>query len=478
VVFSSVAFLFYFLPITVAAYLLAPQRAQNAVLLIASLIFYTWGGGAMVLLLFVSIFVDYICGKMAGRAYLEKNDRRRKLAVTLSLVANLGLLGTFKYANFVVAQLNHLGAALGLGTIAWTSIALPIGISFFTFQSMSYTLDVARGRVEPVRNLLRFSLFVALFPQLVAGPIVRYRDIAEQIAERHPGLEDVARGALRFAHGLVKKVVVADAAGAIADGFFGLPSSHDLTTVAAWTAVAAYTVQIYFDFSGYSDMAIGLGRVFGFRFPENFDRPYSAVSITDFWRRWHMTLSSWFRDYLYIPLGGSRKGEARTYLNLAIVFVLCGFWHGANWTFLVWGIYHGLLLVGERALGLRALEEAPRARWLRRGITLLLVMVGWVLFRSTSLTQAGDILQAMFSLRGLHFSGWEYIAFTHREMWVMGVGMLVVFLPGSFVGGRFLQRDRLVSARVARILLLVLGLPYALLLVASGSFSPFLYFQF
>ncbi len=475
-VFSSIEFLFLFLPVLLALYALAPRRLENGVLLAASLVFYIWGGGAFVFILLVSVCVDYGAGWLVAWARQRERSQLKALGVALSVAVNLALLGFFKYANFVVEQFNDLGAALGLGTIAWATIGLPIGISFFTFQSMSYTIDLARGRAEHLRNPLDFALYVALFPQLICGPIVRYHEIAAQIRDRRTRLDDVAEGALRFAHGLVKKVVVADAAGSVADAAFRVPGD-DLTTAAAWLGVAAYTLQIYFDFSGYSDMAIGLGRLFGFSFPENFRRPYSAVSITDFWRRWHITLSSWLRDYLYIPLGGSRGASLLTYRNLVIVFLLTGFWHGAAWQFVLWGVYHGMLLTAERVTGQRPVGTATTA-WLRRPAVLLLVMLGWVIFRADSVGEAFDVYRAMFSFSGSGLNPIVAEALSHRVTLTLALASAVVLLPAGFVAGPTLARGRGAGALLLRAVVLGIGLPYATLLIASGNFSPFLYFQF
>jgi alginate O-acetyltransferase complex protein AlgI len=445
-------------------------------LLAASLLFYTWGGGAFVFILIASIGVDYWAGWLADLGVARDRPRWRAAAVTASVLVNLALLGYFKYANFFVEQLNDLGAALGLGTIAWENVALPIGISFFTFQSMSYTIDVARGRVAHLRNPFDFALYVSLFPQLIAGPIVRYHEISDQMRDRHTRLDDVAQGALRFSHGLVKKVVVADAVAGVADAAFGLTGT-ELTTVSAWIGLAAYTVQIYFDFSGYSDMAIGLGRMLGFTFPENSRRPYSALSITDFWRRWHITLSNWFRDYLYVPLGGNRGSTAATHRNLGIVFLLTGLWHGASWTFVVWGMYHGGLLMLERLTGQRPVRSASWAP-VRRAVTLLLVMTGWALFRADSLGHAADYLRALFTWQGSALALPVTDALNVKATVTLIAAAAVAFLPGSFVGGRFLAFGRASWVPAARLALMTVGLPYAVLLVASGTFSPFLYFQF
>ncbi len=475
-VFSSLSFLFYFLPLSVAAYFAAPQRLRNSVLLAASLIFYTWGGGALVALLFISIVADYLFGWLVGWAHEHEQRRWKIFGVAGSVIVNVTLLGYFKYANFLVEQLNALGHRFGWGEIAWTSVVLPIGISFFTFQSMSYTIDIARGRVHYLKNPIDFALYVALFPQLIAGPIVRYREIADQIRERHTRLEDFAQGAIRFVHGLAKKVIVADAVGEMAETAFALPAG-ELTSASAWLGVLAYTLQIYFDFSGYSDMAIGLGSIFGFRFPENFNRPYSAVSITDFWRRWHMTLSNWFRDFVYIPLGGSRRSRGRMFFNLVFVFLICGLWHGANWTFVVWGTFHGVLLIVERLTHQRALDGAP---WvpLRRATTLALVILGWVIFRADSLAHAAAFYRAMLSFDGLGLAAELALAATHRNLLIFATASTVVLLPGSFSGAFMNTRGAGLAPAMARAVLLLFGLPYAALLVASGSFSPFLYFQF
>jgi len=476
VVFSSITFLFAFLPVTLAAYFVVPKRFQNAVLLAASLLFYTWGGGAFVLILLASISINFAAGRVISTAMARGDRRVRALGITAGAASNILLLGYFKYTNFFVDQINSVGDALGLGTIAWSTVGLPIGISFFTFQSMSYTFDVATGRAAALKSPLDFALYVSLFPQLIAGPIVRFHQVADQLQERHTRIDDFAEGVVRFSHGLAKKVIVADTVAVLADAAFGA-GPGELTTASAWLGVIAYTVQIYFDFSGYSDMAIGLGRILGFRFPENFNRPYSAISITDFWRRWHITLSSWFRDYLFIPLGGSRGGAAATYRNLVIVFLITGLWHGAAWTFVVWGAYHGALLIAERVTGQRPIEQASLP-WLRRALVLLAVMVGWVLFRAESLGAAADYLQAMFSGSGLDLAPAVRDVLSTRLLLVLAAGSASFLLPRGFVVGKTLPTRVGVVPAAARAVLLIVVLPYTLVVVASGSFSPFLYFQF
>ncbi|MEA3501844.1 MAG: MBOAT family protein, partial [Actinomycetota bacterium] len=365
----------------------------------------------------------------------------------------------------------------GFEQIAWTSIILPIGISFYTFQSMSYTIDLSRGRAERVRNPVDFAVYVTMFPQLVAGPIVRFHEISAQLTDRHVSLNRFALGATRFAHGLAKKVLIGDAVAPIVNAAFAADPAT-LSPAAAWLGIAAFTIQIYFDFSGYSDMAIGLGMMMGFRFPENFLRPYSAVSMTDFWRRWHITLSNWFRDYLYIPLGGSRGTKARTMVNLWIVFLLVGLWHGAAWTFILWGAYNGLLLVVERATGQRPVGDDD-ASWapVRRASVLLLVMVGWVIFRSPTVAGAMDYIGAMFSAGGVtpdSITG----ALDVRAVIALAIGVASVLLPGTVVGGLVLTKWRGIDGTVARLAEMAVVFPLALIAVASGTFSPFLYYQF
>jgi len=475
-VFSSVTFLFFFLPLCIGGYYLLPRRFRNGWLLLASLAFYTWGGGALVVLLIISTAVDYTMGWVVASGVRTGNRRRVHWGVTISVLVNLGLLSYFKYANFIVEQLNLLGQRFGWDQIAWTTVILPIGISFFTFQSMSYTIDVARGRVKHLYNPLDFALYVTLFPQLVAGPIVRFHEISGQLHNRQVSADRFALGAARFAHGLAKKVLIADSVAPIAEAAFGA-DALGLGPAAAWVGIVAYTIQIYFDFSGYSDMAIGLGTMFGFDFPENFRRPYSAVSITDFWRRWHITLSNWFRDYLYVPLGGSRRGNRRTIENLWIVFALTGIWHGANWTFLLWGLYHGALMIIERVTGQRPVGQGASWAPLRRVLVLFAVMIGWVLFRSPTITSAFEYLGAMFTSGGIMPAAITD-AINTRATIAMGIGIASAFLPGNFVVGLIITSWQGIRGAVLRIAEVAVALPYAMIIVASGSFSPFLYYQF
>lgn len=476
-VFSSIEFLWVFLPVVLVAYLVLPPRARNLLLAAVSLAFYAWGARSFLLLFLASIAGNFAFGLWVGRVREDEAARRR--VVLVAVAANLLVLFTWKYTAFAAAQLDRILGLAG-GGIGVPTIALPIGISFFTFHGISYVVDVARRRSRPLRSPVDFAQYMAFFPQLIAGPIVRFHQIDTQLAEpplRAKRLDDLADGFPRFVLGLSKKVLVADPAGAVADACFA--SSGDLTTPAAWLGAVAYTVQLYFDFSGYSDMAIGLARMFGFRFPENFERPYSAVSITDFWRRWHMTLSRFFRDYLYVPLGGNRGTQRQTVRNLAIVFLLTGLWHGAAWTFVLWGAWHGGLVIVERLTGVARMDD-DRLHVVRRTLTLVLVIVGWVLFRSGSVDQALEVLRAMFvSFDFGTLPAPVADAARGPAVTALVIGVASFLLPRTWLTGQRVQDLPWTPGRGLVLRVAVLAtLPYAAITVAAGSFSPFLYFQF
>jgi alginate O-acetyltransferase complex protein AlgI len=474
-IFPSQVFLFYFLPALLAVYYAAPRRYRNLVLLAFSYFFYFWGSGPFLFVLIASTGADFFLAlAMDGRGGPKGPGRRWPLAMGIAL--NLALLGYFKYSNFFIHEVNALLGQGGAPYVRWTEVVLPIGISFFTFQKITYLVDVYRGTRKALRSFTDYALYVALFPQLIAGPIVRFHEISEQIQSRSETFNGFYEGVLRFSWGLSKKVVLANRCGAVADAVFSLGTSS-LSTWMAWTGVVAYGLQIYLDFSAYSDMAIGLGHMFGFTLPENFRRPYSAISITDFWRRWHITLSTFFRDYLYIPLGGSRLGPGRTYANLMTVFVLCGLWHGANWTFLIWGLFHGLLLIMERATGLRTIG-AGRLVFARRTATLFLVMVGWVFFRAPDMGYALSMLRVMFTPvhRALPFTLYE--ALDYRNIFFMLLASVVFFLPRDFSGITLLERHKNPLLDATRVIAVVIMVVYSVALIVSGSYNPFIYFQF
>jgi alginate O-acetyltransferase complex protein AlgI len=465
-VFSSLTFLFAFLPLVLLAYHAAPRGARNTVLLAASLVFYAWGEGAYVLLMLASLVLNAGAGLVVDRF---RGRRAAGAVLGLFVALNLGLLAVFKYANFVTGELDAL-----LGTsIDLEPVHLPIGISFFTFQALSYLIDVHRGDAQVQRNPLNVALYIAMFPQLVAGPIVRYHDVARQIAERVRSRADFAYGVRRFVVGLGKKVLIANVLGRFADRVFELETA-DLSPAVAWLGATAYGFQIYFDFSGYSDMAIGLGRMFGFRFLENFRYPYAAASVREFWRRWHISLSTWFRDYLYVPLGGSRVEPRRVYLNLVIVFFLCGLWHGAAWNFVVWGLLHGAFLVLERVGFGRVLERLPAA--VGHVYTLLVVLVAWVFFRAETLPDALAYLGAMIAIGGER--ALPVATFLDREVLLT----FLVALPASLPIVPALARrlgDRLGPApALGRLAALSAVFGATVLYLVAGTYNPFIYFRF
>lgn len=477
--FAAPIFLWYFMPAVLLLYWILPRSTRNALISIASLIFYTWGGGSFIFLLLGCIVGNYLAGLGVDSDRLADRHGTRQAILVGTIVVDLSILAIWKYAGFASRQIDALSQALGLGNSSIVALALPIGISFFTFHHLSYVVDVYRHSRPAQRSVVQFVTYIAMFPQLVAGPIVRYHEISEQLADvKRDRLSDLSHGFPRFALGLSKKVLVGDTIGPIADAAFAT-SAGDLTTATAWLGVLAYTIQIYFDFSGYTDMAIGLGQMFGFRLPENFDRPYSAASITDFWRRWHMSLSRWFRDYVYIPLGGNRGGESKTYRNLFIVFVLTGFWHGAEWTFLVWGLFHGGLLIVERLAGYGESNPLGVARGAgRRALTLLLVAIGWVFFRAEDMGVALNYLKAMFVPTTGPVPDAILAVQTNQRMVVLAVASLVFLMPVDLVMGRLIERFDYRPATVLRGAVLLVGVPYASIAVAAGTFSPFLYFQF
>jgi alginate O-acetyltransferase complex protein AlgI len=475
-VFSSIEFIWLFMPGVLGLYLLLPPRSRNALLALTSLGFYAWGAHAVLFVFIASIAFNYGAGLLIGRLRALGDSPSARIVTSVAIAANLAVLFAWKYAVFAARQLDSVLGFVGGGHVGIPSIVLPIGISFFTFHGISYIVDVLRGTARPMRRVADYAQYMAFFPQLIAGPIVRYHQIDEQIRNPPPRsqrMQDIAEGFPRFAWGLCKKVLIADQVALLANAAFanGHPSG-----ATAWVGALAYTVQIYFDFSGYSDMAIGLARMFGFHFPENFARPYSSVSMTDFWRRWHMTLSGWFRDYVYIPLGGSRGTTGETVRNLLVVFFLTGAWHGAAWTFVLWGMYNGVLLVGERLTGISTLP-AERRQAPRRALNLLLVVIGWVLFRASSLGEAAHFYKAMFSLHLGQVSAAVDAAATPAAKIALAVGLATALLPRDLVIGRVLL-GRWDGAPLAARLGVIALLPLAAITVAAGSFSPFLYFRF
>jgi alginate O-acetyltransferase complex protein AlgI len=459
--FSSLLFLFVFLPTVLALYYISPWRIKNLILFISSLIFYAWGEPVYIAIMLLSTITDYSFGLLLSRPKLYAVQR--KWIVVCSVIVNLGLLSYFKYADFLITNVNEL-----FGThIPLTDLPLPIGISFYTFQSMSYIIDVYRGTAKAQRNWIDFGTFVALFPQLVAGPIIQYNTIAEQLRERSMNIEKFAVGVRRFTIGLGKKVLLANNIGLLWDTI-SKSNMESMPVLTAWLGIIAFAFQIYFDFSGYSDMAIGLGLMFGFQFNENFNKPYTAQSITDFWRRWHISLSSWFRDYVYIPLGGNRRGFGIQLRNILIVWVLTGIWHGASWNFLLWGFYFGVILIFEKWWGLQLLSRFPR--FIRHLYALVLILIGWVLFAFDKLSMVFTYLQAMMGLN--HQPLWDnttlYFAYTNA---ILIIVLVIASMPRK-------QLPRLESRYLLHLiwygLLFFLSVAY----LVDATFNPFLYFRF
>jgi alginate O-acetyltransferase complex protein AlgI len=466
-VFSSITFLFYFLPIFLVLYFITPTiQGKNVITLAFSLIFYAWGEPQFIVVLLFSIAFNFL----AARAIDDREGPARKAALAVAVTGNLLVLAIFKYGNFVTGNLAGLLAPLGLA-VATTNIHLPLGISFFTFHCLSYVIDIYRRRFRANRNPIDIALYISLFPQLVAGPIVRYKTVARQLDARRFTFGRASVGARIFIVGLAQKVLVADVVAPLVQVAFDQLPHRSL--VEAWIGLIAYTVQIYFDFAGYSNMAIGLGIVLGFTFPRNFRMPYTSLSITEFWRRWHMSLSSWLRDYLYIPLGGNRGSNAQTYRNLVMVFLLCGLWHGANWTFVLWGAWHGAFLVIERlGLGSALARLQTPARW---AYALMAVMGGWVLFRSADLSNALGYYASLIGRNGLSEISFDmHDALNDRAMMTLIIGCVLAVAPRwpARWSAPFAVRA---PADVALTFALLI---FSMITVAAGAYSPFLYFRF
>lgn len=480
-VFSSIIFLFFFLPLTLLLYFLSPKNLRNLFLLVSSLIFYAWGEGFFVLIMLFSIAGNYIAGLLIDRF---RKSSLNSLILMGAILFNLAFLSLYKYGNFIADNLNIIFSLLHMNPMTIDPLHLPIGISFFTFQAMSYVIDVYRREAPVQKNPLNIGLYIALFPQLIAGPIIRYHDVAKQIVHRTVNRKKFAEGVERFVLGLGKKVLIANQMGLIADQIFS-QTSGGLASGTAWIGIICYTFQIYFDFSGYSDMAIGIGRMFGFRFLENFNYPYISQSVQEFWRRWHISLSNWFRDYLYIPLGGNRRGSIRTYINLVTVFFLCGLWHGASWNFVVWGLWHGLFLALER-MGLSAYIKKIWSPF-RHVYLLSVVMLGWVFFRSDSLPSSLSYMSALFGLSAKESAAYQINVDTHTTVVIVAA---IIFSTPIFQFIRNLK-DKASShldgfrvklfhggAALSQALIIYIVLYASILSLSAGVYNPFIYFRF
>lgn len=463
-IFSSLTFLFAYLPLTLAVYFLVPLRWRNLVLLLVSLFFYGWGEPVYISIMILSILIDYTHGMLVEK--YRSNDKLARYFVGQSVAFNLLLLGFFKYWDFLAANLSLIPGV----TVPQLGIALPIGISFFTFQTMSYTIDVYRQDAPVQRNIIRFGAFVTMFPQLIAGPIVKYKTVAEELNHREHTFENFALGARRFCVGLAKKVLLANSIGALWEAQLAAQGADTLTVVGGWMGLLAFGFQIYFDFSGYSDMAIGLGWIFGFHFNENFDHPYLSKSVSEFWRRWHMSLTSWFREYLYIPLGGNRGGTAKALRNILIVWFCTGFWHGASWNFILWGMYFALWLILEKYVLKDILAKSPAV--FKHFYTLVIVFVGWGIFAMEDLTVCGQYLSACFGGAPL----WSTVdGYTLRSYVVTFVALVAASTTLGVKGwNRLPEKAQKIMTPILMAMSLILCTAY----LVDGSYNPFLYFRF
>ena len=464
--FSSIPFLYYFLPVVLILYFIAPKKLKNSVLLLTSLVFYGWGEPKYVVLMIASILIGYVSGLLI-EAFSQK--KISKLFLWLSVGINIGFLAYFKYADFFIENFN---AATGL-SIPLLRIALPIGISFYTFQILSYTVDVYRKDVPAQKNLINLAAYVTMFPQLIAGPIVRYSHIAKELENRNINVENFAKGMRRFILGLGKKILIANTLGELCDIF---KQSDDKSVLFYWLYAVAFMLHVYFDFSGYSDMAIGLGRIFGFNFWENFNYPFISKSATEFWRRWHMSLGTWFRDYVYIPMGGNRVSKPKWFFNIFVVWFLTGFWHGADWTFIVWGLYFAIFLILEKLLYLKYLEKS---KILSRVYLLVVVGISFVIFNATDIKEAISYIGGMFGAGGVPLVSTEFFYYLKSFGITLGIGLIgctpivkktVEKIKGNAIGGKIIA----VIEPISLVALLIVMTAY----LVDGSFNPFLYFRF
>ena len=465
-VFSSVFFLFFYLPVVLIIYYITPLKWRNAVLLVFNLIFYAWGEPVYIVIMFASIAIDYTHGMLVEKCKARGNDKGARWAVASSVFFNLALLFFFKYWDFIAGSLR----SVGIGFMPTLGLSLPIGISFYTFQTMSYPIDVYRGDADVQRNFVSFGTFVALFPQLIAGPIVRYKDVADQLGFRASSIDQFSSGVERFMVGVAKKVLIANSLGKLWD-YYAAMGPGELTFLGSWLGIAAFTLQIYFDFSGYSDMAIGLGRMIGFEFKENFNYPYISTSVTEFWRRWHMSLGTWFRDYVYIPIGGNRCGRGRQLFNIFVVWALTGIWHGANWTFLLWGLYYAVFLMFEKLFFLRALEKS---RVFGHIYTIIIVMFGWVIFQLDSLGAIGTYTSAMLGFGASEFATSADVYYLSSYAITFVISIVASTPLGSKLFGKLPAKARRFAAPALIVLALVICTAY----LVDATYNPFIYFNF
>ncbi len=467
--FSSMTFVFLFLPIVLLLYLVSKKELHNFILLCASIIFYAWSAPRYLAIIFLIILVNYF-----GALIIDKNQQKKKLYLIITISVNLCFLIYFKYFNFLIDNINSIFHQ----SIHPLNIVLPLGISFYTFQALSYLIDVYRGECKSQKDIYKLALYICLFPQLIAGPIVKYHDISEQIDSREVNFDKVNLGVKRFIIGLSKKMLIANTLGAVADKIF-IQDPHNFSRLTAWIGSIAYTLQIYFDFSGYSDMAIGLGLIFGFKFMENFNYPYISKSLTEFWRRWHISLSTWFKQYIYIPLGGNKKGKINTIKNLAIVFLLTGIWHGANWTFIVWGIWNGFFIIIEKILNIKEFDSKPHSlliNILRHFYCIFIFVLGWVIFRADNLNYAINYLKNMFGLLPVNKDN-----FLYEMSYYADKIEIITFIAAIICAVPLFKNITDVKNKFLKILInvwLLILFFLSSVTIASTTYNPFIYFQF
>lgn len=464
--FSSISFIYVFLPAVCFLYLITRKELHNPILLIASIIFYAWGEPRYLAIMLVTIMVNYL-----GALLIEKYPLKKKLTLTLTIAANLGFLIYFKYFNFILGNIN----ALLHTNIDFIKVVMPIGISFYTFQAMSYLIDVYRGECKAQKDIYKLALYICLFPQLIAGPIVKYHDVAEQIDSREVNFEKVDIGVKRFIIGLAKKMLLANTMGAIADKIF-VQAPDTFTPLVAWIGSFAYSLQLFYDFSGYSDMAIGLGLIFGFRFMENFNYPYISKSITEFWRRWHISLSTWFKQYVYIPLGGNKISPNRTYINLAVVFFLTGLWHGASWNFIFWGLWNGFFIILEKMTGWHKETDKPFINFLKHIYTIFIFVLGWVMFRADNMHYAAIYLKNMFGLVKVHDIAYG-ISYYGDTVEVLTFIIALICATPVFSKILEIKQERKILRSIVNIWLIILFI-LSTAAVAASTYNPFIYFRF
>ncbi len=474
--FTSFVFILYFLPIFFLIFWLTPRQFHNFLILIASYVFYGFGAPLGAMLLMATSILDY---SIANAIHTARLPFRKKFLLTVAVIGNLGMLGYFKYSNFFVQEFNSLLGMFGSAHVSWQSVVLPFGISFIVFHKISYIVDIYYGRAVPTKRFIHYANFIAFFPKILQGPIVRYHDIADQLERRACTVDDAFAGLNRFMLGFSKKILIADALGEIADKVFAL-KMVDMGTPHAWLGILAYTMQLYFDFSGYSDMAIGLSRMMGFKIPENFNRPYLSPNFTAFWRRWHISLGRWFMEYLYIPLGGNRVGKLRNHLNLWTVFLISGLWHGANWTFIIWGLYHGFFLVIDRLFWIKVSDRLGRVA--NTVLTFFFVMIGWVFFRSNTMTEASAFLSKMFAVSSDYHGETLFVNLISNRGWfILALAIFLSFFPNSLkvhlsehIYRNTTDSQRMVLAFFGTVILFGI----AIISMVNNSFKPFIYFRF